>query len=102
MPCSSVSIVNFEQANVGWIIIAIFCLPLLWLMFNSHRNQLIHGFTISVPLLILPIFRRLLPRNGKISSKCFETTEHSVQTADDDSKLTSNFSIIKFQIRIIS
>ena len=31
-------------------------------------------------------FRSL--RNGKISSVCFETSEHSVQAADDDSKLT--------------
>ena len=29
-----------------------------------------NGFTISVPVLILPIFWQLLLRNGKISSKC--------------------------------
>ena len=30
----------------------------------------IHGFTISVPVLILTIFWQLLLRNGKMSSKC--------------------------------
>ena len=30
----------------------------------------IHGFTISVPVLVLPASRQLLLRNGKISSKC--------------------------------
>ena len=33
-------------------------------------TQVIHGFTISVPVLILPVFRQLLLRNEKISSKC--------------------------------
>ena len=35
----------------------------------NQIKQLIHGFTISVPVLILPIFRQFLLRNGKISSK---------------------------------
>ena len=46
----------------------------------------IYGFTISVPVLILPVFRQLLLRYGRILSKlCFETSEHSVQAADDNS-----------------
>ena len=44
------------------------------------------GFTISVPVFILPVFPQLLLRNGKI---CFEMSEHSVQTADYNSKYTS-------------
>ena len=47
----------------------------------------IHVLTISVPVLILPIFCQLLLRKGKISSKCFEMSEHSVLTANDNSKL---------------
>ena len=31
---------------------------------------LIHGFTISVRVFILRVFRQLLLRNGKISSNC--------------------------------
>ena len=49
----------------------------------------IHGFTISIPVLILFIFWLLLLRNRKNPNKCFETGEYSVQTTDDNSKLTS-------------
>ena len=37
----------------------------------------IHGFTISDPVLILPIFRKLLLRNGNISSKCLFWNEQT-------------------------
>ena len=33
-------------------------------------EQANHEFTVSVAVLILPTFRQLLLRNGKISSKC--------------------------------
>ena len=49
----------------------------------------IHVLTISVLVLILPIFCQLLLRKGKVSSKCFQTSEHSVLTANDNSKITS-------------
>ena len=55
----------------------------------------IYGFTVSVLVHILPIFRQLLLRNDKISTKCFETSKHSVQAADDISKLTSNLADTK-------
>ena len=50
-----------------------------------------HHFThfSRVLVLILPIFWWLLLRNDKILSKCFETSEHSMQTEADNSKLTS-------------
>ena len=58
---------------------------LFWRKFKT-----IHGFTISVPVLILPIFLQLLLRTEKFRVKfCFETNEHSVQTADNNSKVTS-------------
>ena len=42
----------------------------------------IHGFTISVAVLTLPDFRQWLLKDGKILSNfCFETSEHSTQTA---------------------
>ena len=48
-----------------------------------------HGFTISVSVLLLPIFQQLLLRKRKISrTLCFETSEGSVQTADDNYKDT--------------
>ena len=51
------------------------------------------GFANSVPVLILPIFRRLLLRNSKFTvnqvNVCFQTSKHSVQTADDNNKLTT-------------
>ena len=40
----------------------------IYRQFNRNRNRnrnAIHGFTISVPVLILPVFRKLLNRNGK-------------------------------------
>ena len=44
----------------------------------------------SVPIVILLVFWQLLLRNGKISvNLCFETSEHSVQTADGNSKVIS-------------
>ena len=43
--------------------------PSIRIYVNKIENR-IHGFTISVPVLILPVFRQLLLRNGKISSKC--------------------------------
>ena len=49
----------------------------------------IHGFTVSIPALILSIFWLLLLRNRKNPNKCFETSKYSVETADDNSKLTS-------------
>ena len=52
--------------------------------------DLIHGFTISFPVLILPVFWQLLLRNWAISSNlCFETSERSAQTADDNRKVIS-------------
>ena len=42
----------------------------------------IHGFTISVQVLLLPIFRQFLLRNGKISSKSLFWNERT-QRADN-------------------
>ena len=36
---------------------------------NLEQSLTINGFTISVPVLTLLVFRQLLLRNGKISSK---------------------------------
>ena len=47
-----------------------------------------HKFIISVPILILPAFRQLLLKSGRLNF-CFETSKHSVQTADDNNKVTS-------------
>ena len=53
----------------------------------------IHGFTISVPVLILPIFLQLLLRHGKFSNKSLfwikHPSEQSMHTADDNNKVTS-------------
>ena len=38
----------------------------------------IHGSTMSVPVHILPVFRRLFLRNGRRLNVCFEANEHSV------------------------
>ena len=51
---------------------------------------LVHEFTIPVPVLLLPVFWQLLLRNEKFRANlCFETSEHSVQTADDNRKVIS-------------
>ena len=64
------------------------------------------GFAISVPVLILPIFRRLLLRNSKFSSKCLFSNE---QTQRADSRwqqqtyyksILNKFDIIQFQIAL--
>ena len=79
-----------------------------------------HGFTISVPVLILSIFipiahlyypfitiTQLLLRNGKISSKSvfwIERTQRAISRWQQQSYFRSflnNFSIIHFQIGII-
>ena len=47
---------------------------------ESGYSDEIHGFTISVPVHILPVSRQLLLRNRKISSKSFfwnEWTQHA-------------------------
>ena len=66
------------------------------------------GFAISVPVLILPIFRRLLLRNSKFSSKCLFSNEQ-MQRADSRSQqqtyyksILNKFDIIQFQIGIKS
>ena len=78
-----------------------FCAP--W----SEKLWLIRGFTISVSVFSLPVFRQLLLRNGKISSKYLFWNEKT-QRADDrwqqQSYFTStsiNYSIMYFQIGII-
>ena len=69
--------------------------------------QAIHGISISVPVLILPVFRELLLRYGKLLSKSLFWNERK-QRADSrwqqESYFTStsiNFSTIYFQIDII-
>ena len=41
---------------------------------KKNVTYVIHGFTISVPLLILPIFWQLLLGNGKMLNLCFESS----------------------------
>ena len=55
--------------------------------YNHFVDETIHGFTNSDTV----IFWQLLVRKGNISGKvyCFETSEHSVQTADDNRKVFS-------------
>ena len=54
--------------------------------YNNLVNDTIHRFTISV----LVVFWQLLLRNGKIRVNFyFETSKHSVQTADDNRKVIS-------------
>ena len=55
--------------------------------YNHFVNETIHGFTDSY----LVVFRQLLVRKGNISGKVFyfETSKHSVQTADDNRKVIS-------------
>ena len=77
----------------------------------SHRQARIavHGFTISSVPIILPVFRKLLLRNENFRVIIFfETSDHNLQTAYYNSKVTSqatstsnNFSSIYFQIGII-
>ena len=79
-------------------------LPLLWIDTSFkcfHRDiSMVVGsvlsssfyrfITILVPDLILPIFWQFLLRNGKFRViVCFKTSKHSVQTADDNGKVTS-------------
>ena len=71
------------------------------------RQSTIHRFTVSVPVLILPVFRQLLLINGIISSKSLFSNEQT-QCLDSrrqrQSYFTStsiNFSILYFQIDII-
>ena len=57
---------------------------------SDRKKRTINGFTISVSVLILPAFQQLLLRNKIISSiSLVETSERSVQTADNKSKFTS-------------
>ena len=61
-----------------------------WKKIQIEKKGTINGFTISVSVLILPAFRQLLLRNKIISSiSLVETSERSVQTADNKSKFTS-------------
>ena len=60
----------------------------------------IHGFTISVPVLILPVFWQLLLRNGKISSKCLFWNERT-QRADSRWQQQSYFTSISINFSII-
>ena len=53
--------------------------------------MLIHEFTISVPVLILPIFRQLLLRNEKIRVNLYcEKGKHTAQKANNSSKVISH------------
>ena len=71
-------------------------LILIWLSLCKSSKQstrlgyltlLIHGYTISVPVLILAVFRQLLLRNGKISSKSLFWNERTQRA--DSRKVTS-------------
>ena len=55
--------------------------------YNHFDDETIHRSTNLDPI----VFRQLLVRKGNISGKlfCFETSEHSVQTADDNRKVIS-------------
>ena len=57
---------------------------------NLKQSSTIHGFTISVPILILLVFRQLLLRNGKISSKFLFWNERT-QRADSRRQQESYF-----------
>ena len=69
-------------------------------------NNTMPGFTISVPVFILPIFQQLLLRNGKISSKSFalnraNTTCKQQMTTKLFHNFLNKFNTINFQIGII-
>ena len=72
-----------------------------------YRFSILHGFTISVLVLVLPIFPQLLLRNEKILSKSLlsiEWTQHVNSRWQQRSYFTSfssNWDIICFQIDII-
>ena len=72
-----------------------------------RQTETIQGFTISVPVLTLPVFRQLLLRNGKISSKSLfwnERTRRTDSRWQQESYFTStliSFSITLFQIGVI-
>ena len=55
--------------------------------YNDFVDETIHGFTNSNPV----VFRQLLVRKGNNLGKvfCFETSEDSVHTADDNRKVIS-------------
>ena len=55
--------------------------------YNHFVNETIQGFTNSDSVVL----RQLLVRKGNILGKvfCFETSKHSVQTADDNRKVIS-------------
>ena len=64
--------------------------------FNNLENT-IHGFAVLVPVLILPISRRLLLRNGKVLSKClFWSKRTQCADSNDNSKLTSQVVLYSF------
>ena len=59
----------------------------------------IQGFTISVPVLILPLFRQLLLRNGKILSTCLfwnERTQRADSRLQQESLMTNSLNVYKW------
>ena len=66
--------------------------PVPIFLHSQSMRTVIHGFTISVPVLILPVFREKFRVNV-----CFETSEHSMQAADDNSKVISQ----AFQLTLV-
>ena len=58
--------------------------------FLRDTKKVIHGFTILVRVLILPVFRQLLLRNRKMSSKSLFWNERTQRTVSrNNSKITS-------------
>ena len=75
--------------------------------FAAFLNIWIHGFIISVPVLVLPIFRQLLLRNRKISCKSLFWIERTLsannrwQQQSYFKGFLNNFDITHFNIGII-
>ena len=92
----------YFRRQIWW---SIFIRFIIWGWFMLY--VLLHRFTISVPVLIWPIFWQLLLRNGKIWSKSLfwnEQTQGADSRWEQQSYFTStssNFSIIYFQIDIV-
>ena len=60
---------------------------------TEHKNVwleecIIHGFKLSVRVLILPLFSLVAAKKFWVNL-CFETSGHSVQTEDDMRKVIS-------------
>ena len=103
---------SYWKSHINWPFYYLLLLdedwPVMFFSLKSYRYLflLIHRFTISVLVLVLPVFLQLLLRNRKILSKfLFRNgwTQHADSRWQQEGYFTSTliFSIIYFQIGII-